>query len=200
MFPATDLDERGELPAPFCIEKFNFNPHNLLGYFDYNEGQPLLLQTSKGYAVDKTGRRVNKKGWLCMGSMGHIVDKQGRKRFDKKQLMNDGDLPKLFTYGGKRFDVKDTIGVFERDQSDNIIIPQHANGHLIDNLGRRVNVKGYLIDEQGNIIDSSGKQLFKASDLLSHEYPKIFPFTKFNIQKVQGEFNLNPNGTPQLLK
>ena len=35
MFPAADLDERGELPAPFCIEKFNFNPHNLIGYFDY---------------------------------------------------------------------------------------------------------------------------------------------------------------------
>ncbi len=84
MFPATDLDERGELPAPFCIEKFNFNPHNLLGYFDYNEGQPLLLQTSKGYAVDKTGRRVNKKGWLCLGSVGHLIDKWGRKRFDKK--------------------------------------------------------------------------------------------------------------------
>jgi len=29
--------------------------------------------------------------------------------------MNDQDLPKLFTYSGKRFDVKDTIGIFERD-------------------------------------------------------------------------------------
>jgi hypothetical protein len=36
--------------------------------------------------------------------------------------MNDGELPKLFTYSGKRFDVKDTIGVFERDQGDNILI------------------------------------------------------------------------------
>ena len=95
--------------------------------------------------------------------------------------MSNGELPKLFTYGGKRFDVKDTIGIFERDQADNIIIQQHANGYLIDNLGRRVNPKGYLTDEQGNIVDSSGKLLFKVVDLLSHEYPKIFPFTKFNI-------------------
>lgn len=98
--------------------------------------------------------------------------------------MSDGELPKLFTYSGKRFDVKDTIGIFERDQGDNILIQQHPDGHLVDNLGRRVNPKGYLIDEAGNIIDVGGKQLFKVTDLLSHEYPKIFPFTKFNIQKV----------------
>jgi len=74
-----------------------------------------LLQTSKGFHVDKTGRRVNKKGWLTLAPQGHIVDKNGRKRFDKRQLNPDGDLPKLFTYGGKRFDIKDTMGIFERD-------------------------------------------------------------------------------------
>lgn len=36
MFPAADMDERGELPAPFCIERFNFNPHNLAGDLDYD--------------------------------------------------------------------------------------------------------------------------------------------------------------------
>jgi hypothetical protein len=51
MFPAEDLDDRGELPAPFCVEKYNFNPHDLLGDLDYdfdNETQqpiPRLLQT-----------------------------------------------------------------------------------------------------------------------------------------------------------
>jgi hypothetical protein len=35
MFSLRDLDERGEVPAPFCIEKYNFNPHNLMGDFDY---------------------------------------------------------------------------------------------------------------------------------------------------------------------
>ena len=29
MFPFEDLDDRGELPAPFCVEKYNFNPHDL---------------------------------------------------------------------------------------------------------------------------------------------------------------------------
>ena len=39
MFPATDLDDKGELPAPFCVEKHNFNPHDLMGSFDYTTGK-----------------------------------------------------------------------------------------------------------------------------------------------------------------
>jgi hypothetical protein len=68
MFPVNDLDERGEVPAPFCIEKHNFNPHNLLGDFD------------------KKARRVNNHGWFTIPNQGHIVDKDGRKKFDKRQL------------------------------------------------------------------------------------------------------------------
>lgn len=35
MFSASEMDDRGEVPAPFCIEKHNFNPHNIMGDFDY---------------------------------------------------------------------------------------------------------------------------------------------------------------------
>jgi len=31
------------------------------------------------------------------------------------------------------------------------------NGNFIDNLGRRVNSRGYLIDEFGNVIDKDGR-------------------------------------------
>ena len=27
MFASSDMDERGEVPGPFCVEKYNFNPH-----------------------------------------------------------------------------------------------------------------------------------------------------------------------------
>jgi hypothetical protein len=37
MFSASELDERGDLPQPFSLEKFNFNVHNLMGDFDYTE-------------------------------------------------------------------------------------------------------------------------------------------------------------------
>lgn len=71
---------------------------------------------------------------------------------------------------------------------------------MTDNLGRLVNDKGYLIDEQGNIIDVNKKQIWKRTDLKSNEFPKIFPFTKFNIQRVQGDLDVNNNGTPMLKK
>ena len=113
--------------------------------------------------------------------------------------MADGDLPKLFNYHGKRFDIKDVMGQFEKDQNG-LIIPCSSQSGLVDNLGRRVNERGYLIDEHGNIIDISGKQLWKVTDLKSGEFPKIFPFTKFNIQRVQGDFEMNPSGNPMLKK
>lgn len=43
MFDNEDMDERGEIPAPFCVEKHNFNPHNIRGDFDFDsQGNPIL--------------------------------------------------------------------------------------------------------------------------------------------------------------
>lgn len=93
---------------------------------------------------------------MTHAGQGHLVDQHGRKKFDRKQLVSDGDLPKLFNYNGKRFDIKDVMGQFEKDQNG-LIIPCSSQTGLVDNLGRRVNERGYLIDEHGNIIDISGK-------------------------------------------
>lgn len=27
MFNHRDMDDKGEVPGPFCVEKYNFNPH-----------------------------------------------------------------------------------------------------------------------------------------------------------------------------
>jgi hypothetical protein len=187
MFSPTEMDERGEVPGPFCVEKYNFNPHQLMGDFDYLDGKPQLMQTNQGFFMDKKSRRVNKNGWMCLASQGHLVDFLGRKKFDKSQLTKDGDLPKLFNYQGKRFDIKSVMGQFDKDAHGRIV-PQNGKEGLCDNLGRRCNEKGYLIDAFGNIVDTSGKQLWKKTDLKSGEFPKIFPFTKFNINRVQGDF------------
>lgn len=61
-------------------------------------------------------------------------------------------MHKLFNYNGKRFDIKDVMGQFDRDQNGKIM-PKENGKELLDNLGRRVNDKGYFIDESGNIID-----------------------------------------------
>lgn len=67
MFPARDIDERGEVPGQFCVEKYNFNPHLMMGDFDYADGKPQLMQTSQGFYLDKKSRRVNKHGWMILG-------------------------------------------------------------------------------------------------------------------------------------
>jgi hypothetical protein len=36
MFRKSQLDEYGDLPAPFNLEKLNFNPLEIMGHLDYN--------------------------------------------------------------------------------------------------------------------------------------------------------------------
>lgn len=72
-------------------------------------------------------------------------------------MTSDGDLPKLFNYNGRRFDITDTLGQLEKDEDGNIIPQKDAKGKLIDNLGRPINSRGYLIDENGNVIDKDGR-------------------------------------------
>lgn len=38
------------------------------------------------------------------------------------------------------------------------------------------------------------------TDLKSGEFPKIFPFTKFNVSRVLGDFEMSPAGNPMLKK
>ena len=45
-----------------------------------------------------------------MDKKGNVVDIHGRVKFHKSQISSDGDLPKLFTYSGRRFDIADCIG------------------------------------------------------------------------------------------
>ena len=42
VFPAADLDERGNIPMPYAIEKFNFNPFDLLGTFFFDDVEDPL--------------------------------------------------------------------------------------------------------------------------------------------------------------
>lgn len=84
MFSKQELDERGEVPAPYYVEKHNFNPLGLKGDFDYDRsGKPIILKGPKGELLDKKSRPVNQRGWLT-DKDGHIIDAHGRKKFDKK--------------------------------------------------------------------------------------------------------------------
>ena len=231
MFGKGDLDERGEVPAPFNVEKHNFNPHLIRGDFDHDRNGRAIVTPGKGTVsgtspgkssrkagspqrgagskgspsragpefADKRGSKVSSRGYR-IDEDGHLVDAYGRKKFDKAHMTPDGDLPKLFNYNGRRFDIVDTIGQVDKDDSGNFVPETDAKGRLVDKLGRPINSKGYLIDEQGNVIDKDGKQIFENKHLYDDEIPKIFPFTKFNIKNILGDFEMDPLGNPILDK
>ena len=92
------------------------------------------------------------------------------------------------------------MGVFDKDAGRNIMPQRGDAGHLVDNVGRRVNDKGYLIDSDGNIIDREGKRIFVKEHLKNGEFPKIFLFTKFNVDNVLGDFEMSPLSEPILDK
>ena len=94
-------------------------------------------------------------------------------------------MPKLYNYQGKRFDIKNIMGIMSKDENGNIMPIQNKDGHLEDNTGQRVNERGYTVDRNGNIIDPSNQRvLWLAKHLKNGEFPKIFPYTKFNIKQI----------------
>ena len=108
------------MPAPFSIDKYNFSPHGVRGDFDYDRnGKPVIQKDKSGNLVDKRGNPVTSRGYR-VNKQGHLVDKNGRVKFHKNHMTSDGDLPKLFNYNGRRFDVTDVICQFYKDKAGNI--------------------------------------------------------------------------------
>ena len=91
----------------------------------------------------------------------------------------------MFTYKGKKYDIRDLIGELDKDRSGNMIIRRDKDNHMVDKQGRRVNSKGYLVDNDGNVINKDGKLMFENFTLSKdNEIPKLFPFMKFNLQDI----------------
>ena len=47
-------------------------------------------------------------------------------------------------------------------------------------------------------MDREGKRIFQKEHLKNGEFPKIFLFTKFNIDDVTGDFEMSPLSEPIL--
>lgn len=111
-------------------------------------------------------------------------------------------MHRLFNYAGSRFDINDVCGVFDFDRNTGLIkLKTNKQGQHFDNLGRLVNARGYLVDFQGNVVDVKGKRVFEKKYVGANgEIPKIFPFTKFNLKNILGEFEMDPLGNPILEK
>lgn len=81
MFDSKEIDEKGEVPAPFNVEKHNFNPHLTRGDFDYDRnGKPIVKKNANGQFVDKRGNIVSSRGYR-IDEQGNMIDNKGRMKF-----------------------------------------------------------------------------------------------------------------------
>mmetsp|Transcript_32745 Transcript_32745/g.31978 ORF Transcript_32745/g.31978 Transcript_32745/m.31978 type:complete len:132 (-) Transcript_32745:1416-1811(-) len=130
MFRKSELDDKGDLPAPFSIEKYNFNPLEILGNLKLNP-QTLRPEHLPNDLKDKNGKDVNRSGFL-VDKDGNLTDRAGRKIFDRRLLGKKDDMPNLLNYRGKKFDVRDVVGDFDRDPEGNAIIKRDVMGGYKD--------------------------------------------------------------------
>ena len=209
----SNMGDLGELPMPYRLERYNFNPHQILGSFKYEEkknGKPILLQNKFGQYTDTLFRPVNIQGFLVNENMD-VVDDEGRVRFTVNQLELRANLP-MFTYKGESFEAKDIIGQFEKDPDSKKIMPIISQGEdgkgpgrATDMKGHLVNAAGYLIDEQGNIVSKgnkalktkAGKVMFNFWEIMYNEPPKIFEFTEFDLKWIKGRLDRDVTKNPR---
>ena len=111
--------------------------------------------------IDKNGNRVNEKGYLIDANTGDVLEKEKkRKIFDFEDLDERGELPPPFNLERFNFNAHDVRGYFDRDADGNEIIGNREDGSgkfLVDKLGRRVNLHGFLVDADGNLVDKRGR-------------------------------------------
>ena len=95
------------------------------------------------------------------------------------------------------------MGIFDRDEEGNIQLlvgkDEQGSDVFVDKAGFTVNNRGYIVTREGNICTRQGKVLFMQHQLKDGEFPKIFPFSRFNISKVLGDFNTDTAGCPILV-
>jgi hypothetical protein len=108
------------------------------------------------------------------------------------------------TIESRRFNECDILGKFDRDEKGNVIAEPDANGKFKDQNGKPANERGYLIDEDGNIINNlNGQKMFDKSDLdAKGDVPAPFNVEKhnFNPHQVRGDFDYDRNGNPMIKK
>lgn len=94
------------------------------------------------------------------------------------------------------------MGVFERDEAGKLIFQKQkdSNGKetLHDQGGNPVNEAGYTINERGDICSRHGPVLFAANTLKSGEFAKFFPFSRFSVKSILGDFELDGANQPIL--
>ena len=123
--------------------------------------------------VDKLGRPVNQKGYL-VDKDGNVISSEGGKvMFENYTLSKDGEIPKLFSF--LKFNLDEVRGDYEMDPLGNPMLTKGKDGTFLDTKGRKVNDKGYLVDDTGNVVNKRKQKVFGKTLLEEDgEVPKVF--------------------------
>lgn len=99
-----------------------------------------------------------------------------------------------------KFSVNDLIGKFDIDEDGNYIIisngrDQRGRDILEDQTGRRVNRRGYYVNDEGQIVTADGTVVFKVDEVdEDDEIPAPFCY-----QKSKASLGLNKDVEPSNL-
>lgn len=103
-----------------------------------------------------------------------------RKRLSRKRM---AEIP--------NFEIEDVLGEFERDAMGNLMIIRSKDGRLSDKFGRRVNRRGYLIDQSGNIITRGAVFIFYKEEIdFDDEIPAPYCFQKQIADGKGGQYKV----------
>ena len=102
---------------------------------------------------------------------------------------------------GRTFNENDILGEV-RDLDGEIVIERNERGMNVDWMGRKVNDKGYLINEDGDVIDVKASLVLFARSALDPEGEIPSPHWEerynFNPHDVTGDFDIGKNNQPVL--
>ena len=72
------------------------------------------MKNKFGQLTDKNFRPVNKFGFL-INSNEDIISDDGEIKFMNCMLLENGNLPQLYNYQGREYNIKDIIGQLRKD-------------------------------------------------------------------------------------
>ncbi len=131
-----------------------------IGYDPFDmEGEHYLTDEDKAIEYDPQFAKD-----LLKNLIDNISDLPSSNPHDSDEDFEGRRKRKVVTR--ENFDIDDIMGEFEIDDMGNIILNPHK---LRDNMNRKVNKHGYLVDDRGNIINQEGDIVFQFMELDSDE-------------------------------
>ena len=175
VFDSRNLKDK-QLPMLYNYLGDKFSIFDVMGCLALDSKHQLVFGESKRNPqskVDLGGHLVSEKGYLT-NEDGDIVNRKGAVVFSARDLKS-GEFPKIFHFS--RFELKNIQGTYKKNTENTPILFTFPDGSLKDDNAKTVNQRGFLADDQGNIVDLHGNIMFE-NDLISNELKLPYVLSK----------------------